>query len=74
MKDLTRQMQNWDGGLPGGEGVGRSLEHSVPKSQGDAVPDSSVNQPKPHMAKGKRAGGAVLSLPGFHRELQNEEG
>jgi len=64
-------MRNGDGGLPGAEGLGRSLEHSVPKDQGDAAPDSPVSQPKPRVAKAKGAGGVVLTLPGFHRELQN---
>lgn len=61
----------WAGGLPGDEGLGRSLEYHVPKHWGDAVPDSSMNQPKPCPAKGKGAGGAVLSLPGFHQQHQN---
>lgn len=59
------------GGLPSAEGLGQSLKHHVPREQGDAAPDSSVNQPKPRTAQGKGAGGAVLSPPGFHQKLQN---
>lgn len=59
------------GGLPRAEGLGQILKHHIPREQGDAVPDSSMNQPKQCTAQGKGAGGAVLSPPDFHRKLQN---